>query len=150
MISAPVEWETPQWLFDRLNEEFHFNLDPCCSFENRKCPRYFTAEDDGLAKSWYDSRVFMNPPYGSVLPKWVEKAYREYQEGSLVVGLLPARTDTRWFWDWIWPDKAQVRFIKGRLKFGDCKGSAPFPSMIVIWKPYKRDDSDDFSDWEKG
>jgi site-specific DNA-methyltransferase (adenine-specific) len=127
-----VEWETPKDLYDRLDAEFHFNLDPCCTRENRKCLRYFTSEVDGLSQSWEGSRVFMNPPY-SHLEKWTEKAYRESQNGALVVGLLPARTDTRWFWDWIWPDKSLVRFIKGRLKFGNGKGSAPFPSMIVVW-----------------
>jgi site-specific DNA-methyltransferase (adenine-specific) len=147
-----VDWETPKDLYDRLDAEFHFNLDPCCTLANRKCSRYFTEEVDGLDQDWGNSRVFVNPPY-SHLERWTQKCYEEAQKGSLVVGLLPARTDTRWFWEYIYPDKAQIRFIKGRLKFGDGKGSAPFPSMIVIWAINNQgngDDSDDFADWEKG
>lgn len=132
------EWATPQKLFDELNSEFNFNLDVCATSENTKCMDYFTKEDDGLNKEWHGT-CFMNPPYSTEISKWVKKAYEEALKGNLVVGLLPARTDTRWYWNYV-VNKAEIRFIKGRLKFNDQKGSAPFPSMIVIWKPscYKR------------
>ena len=134
-----VEWETPQDLFDELDAEFHFTLDPCASHENAKCEKYYTKEEDGLSKSWSSERVFMNPPYGKALNKWVRKAYMEIRkiEGAeIVVGLLPVRSDTRWFHDWIY-HKAEFRLLKGRLKFKGSNGtrnSATFPSMIVVWR----------------
>ena len=83
-------------------------------------------------------RVFCNPPYGRVIGEWVKKAYQESkQPNTLVVMLLPARTDTRWFHDYIY-GKAEIRFVKGRLKFGGCDNPAPFPSMIVIFKKTER------------
>ena len=133
MSSDSENWSTPQSLFDMLNEEFHFNLDPCADHQNHKCERYYTKEDDGLSIVWGgEDRVFMNPPYGSKIPDWVRKA-RESAEtnGTLVVGLLPARTDTKWWMDCM--KSCEIRFIKGRLKFGDGKNSAPFPSVVVIW-----------------
>lgn len=132
--SKSIEWATPQDLFDRLNGEFHFTLDPCSSHENHKCERYFTKEDDGLSQNWGGHRVFCNPPYGRELYKWVEKARNESRKcGTLVVMLIPARTDTRWFHEFIY-HKAEVRFLRGRLKFNGCRNSAPFPSMIVIFR----------------
>jgi len=127
--SNTPEWATPQKLFDELNSEFQFTLDPCATKENAKCAKFYTKEDDGLSKDWSKERVFMNPPYGRVIGDWVKKAATG---GGLVVCLLPARTDTRWFHDYIY-GKAEIRFIKGRLKFGDGRNSAPFPSMIVIF-----------------
>lgn len=124
-------WATPQAFYDELNKEFNFTLDPCSNHENHKCEKYFTEEDDGLSKSWDNENVFMNPPYGSEISKWVEKA--SMARGGVVVCLLPARTDTRYFHNFIY-HKAEIRFIKGRLKFGDSKNSAPFPSMVVIFK----------------
>lgn len=124
-------WSTPQDTFDKLNEEFNFTLDPAATAENAKCKKFFTAEDDGLAQSWAGERVFCNPPYGRVIGKWVEKCSRG--GADITVALLPARTDTRWFHEFIL-GKAEIRFLKGRLKFGGAKNSAPFPSMIVIWK----------------
>lgn len=129
--SETVEWATPQALYDQLNKEFKFTLDPCSTPENAKCKKYFTKEDDGLSKSWKGERVFMNPPYGRVIGDWVKKAATG--GGQLVVCLLPARTDTRWFHEYVY-NMAEVRFIKGRVKFGDGKQSAPFPSMLVIFK----------------
>lgn len=126
--SQSDDWATPQDLFDELNAEFHFTLDPCADKDNAKCPQFYTREDDGLKKDWSDEVVFMNPPYGREIGKWVAKV----AEGG-GVALLPARTDTRWFHDYIY-GKAKIRFIKGRLKFGGHKNSAPFPSMIVIFK----------------
>jgi len=130
--SAKCEWATPQDLFDRLNALFNFTLDPCCTHENAKCPFHYTLAEDGLAHDWIGQRVFMNPPYGRGIRRWVEKAYEESASGALVVGLLPARTDTMWWQDYVQPF-ADVRFIRGRLKFGGAMNSAPFPSAIAIW-----------------
>lgn len=128
------EWATPQDLFDRLNSEFKFTLDPCCTDENAKCVRHYTELDDGLSKDWAGEVVFMNPPYGRTIGKWVKKARNESAKfrGATVVALLPARTDTAWWHDYV--INYEVRFIRGRLKFGGHKNSAPFPSAIVIFK----------------
>ena len=132
--SKTDEWATPTDFYNELNKEFKFDLDPCANEHNHKCEKYFTIEDNGLLQSWAGYNVFCNPPYGREIGKWVEKAYRTNQEhGNLVVMLLPARTDTKWFHEFIY-QKAEVRFVRGRLKFGDSKNSAPFPSMVVIYK----------------
>jgi site-specific DNA-methyltransferase (adenine-specific) len=126
-------WATPQDFFDTLNEEFHFTLDPCALPENAKCSKYFTPEDDGLQQDWDGEIVFCNPPYCRKVSDWVQKAYYESKKpNTRVVMLLAARTDTKWFHEYIY-NKAELRFIKGRLKFGDNKRNAPFPSMIVIF-----------------
>ena len=127
------EWATPQELFDELNKEFNFNLDPCASDDNHKCDAYYTAEDDGLTKDWQGHNVFCNPPY-SEIGKWVEKCYREgCKDNTTVVLLIPSRTDTKYFHNFIY-QRCELRFVKGRLKFGEGKGSAPFPSMIAIFR----------------
>jgi len=131
MQSTTSEWETPQGFFDALDTQYHFTLDPCATPRNAKCPKYFTKNDNGLAQSWSGERVFMNPPYGREISRWVKKAYEESLRGTLVVCLLPARTDTRWFHDYC--TKGRINFLRGRLKFGDSKNSAPFPSMVVIF-----------------
>lgn len=123
-------WATPQDFFDALNEEFNFTLDVCALPENAKCERYYTPEDDGLVQPWTGT-VWCNPPYGKGVEKWIAKAA---ESNTLVVMLLPVRTDTRWFHKYI-NGKAEIRFVKGRLKFGDAKNSAPFASMVVIFKP---------------
>lgn len=125
------EWSTPQDFFNELNKEFKFNLDPCATEKNHKCNIYFNQEQDGLKQSWDDYTVFCNPPYGREIGKWVKKASEA--RGGVVVMLIPARTDTKYFHEYIY-NKAEVRFIKGRLKFGGSKNSAPFPSMVVIFK----------------
>ena len=126
-------WETPQDFFDMLNEEFHFTLDACAIPENAKCPIYYSPEQDGLSQPW-DGVVWCNPPYGRQIGRWVEKAaLAALVGGSTVVMLLPARTDTAWFHNWIY-GRAEIRFIKGRLKFGGSHNAAPFPSMVVIFK----------------
>ena len=130
--SKTVEWETPQKLFDELDKEFHFTLDPCATKRNAKCRRFFTKKENGLEQDW-KGVVFMNPPYGREIGQWVSKAYIESLKGAIVVCLLPARTDTKWFHDWIY-GIATIRFIKGRLQFGNSKNNAPFPNMIVIFK----------------
>lgn len=127
-------WHTPQDLFDSLDREFHFDLDPCADNKNHKCKKYFTKEDDGLTQNWGGCRVFCNPPYGRQIGKWVKKSFEEAQKrDTIVVMLIPARTDTKWFHDYIY-GKHEIRFIRGRLKFSNSKGNAPFPSMIVIMK----------------
>lgn len=132
--SVTDEWYTPIDFYNELNKEFNFNLDPCATDINHKCAKYFTKEDNGLLQSWGGYNVFCNPPYGRVINAWVEKGYNESKkDNTLIVMLLPARTDTKWFHNYIYK-KAEIRFIKGRLKFGGSKNSAPFPSMLVIYK----------------
>lgn len=131
-------WETPQKLFDELDAEVHFTLDAAASDENHKCARYFTQNDDGLRQNWGGETVFCNPPYGSKeTGLWTEKCCREGQKpGTTVVLLIPARTDRASFHDYIL-GKAEIRFLRGRLKFeldGKPMGTAPFPSMIAIWR----------------
>ena len=125
-------WETPQDFFDKLNEEFDFNVDVCAIPENAKCEKFFSPEIDGLKQEW-KGVCWCNPPYGREIGKWVEKAYISSTFGATVVMLLPARTDTKWFHEYIY-NKAEIRFIKGRLKFGNSKTAAPFPSMVVIYR----------------
>lgn len=128
--SQSDNWATPQDFFDKLHQEFHFTLDPCADISNAKCTKFYTRDDDGLSKSWDNEIVFCNPPYGREISKWVKKASEA--SGGVVVMLIPARTDTKYFHEYIY-NKAEVRFIKGRLKFGGHQNSAPFPSMIVIF-----------------
>jgi phage N-6-adenine-methyltransferase len=127
-------WETPIEFFNELNREFNFTLDPCCETSTAKCSKYYTKEDDGLSKNWQGETVFCNPPYGREIYDWVEKCSVEGNKpNTTVVMLIPSRTDTRWFHEFI-HGKAEIRFIKGRLKFGNSKNSAPFPSMVVIFR----------------
>ncbi len=127
------EWETPQDLYDEIDAEFNFTLDVCATAENKKCACYFNKQWDGLKQNWVEfGSCWMNPPYGRQICKWVRKAYEESQKGCTVVCLLPARTDTQWFHNYC--TKGEIRFIKGRLKFGGCKWNAPFPNMIVIFR----------------
>lgn len=132
--SNTSEWATPQAFFDELNKEFLFTLDPCATPENAKCSRYFTKEIDGLAQSWHGEKVFCNPPYGRDIAKWVKKAHEEVAGGgTTVVMLIPARTDTAYFHDFIY-GKYEIRFVRGRLHFNESRAGAPFPSMVVIMK----------------
>lgn len=114
--SASGDWSTPQDFYDKLNKEFHFTLDPCADDLNHKCAKYFTKAQDGLHQDWSGETVFCNPPYGRTISRWVEKAYNEVYRGecSCVVLLVPARTDTRWFHQYIY-HKAEIRFIRKRL-----------------------------------
>ena len=134
--SKSDNWATPQSFYEDLDREFNFNLDPCADSQNHKCENYYTAEDDGLSQNWGGYKVFCNPPYSNIAA-WVEKAYREgCKDNTLVVLLIPARTDTRYFHDYIL-HRSEIRFVKGRLKFGEGKNSAPFPSMVVIFRGAK-------------
>jgi site-specific DNA-methyltransferase (adenine-specific) len=127
-------WSTPQTFFNMLNKEFHFTLDPCALSENAKCSNFFTPQDDGLIQDWSGNTVFCNPPYGSKIALWVEKCYHESRkENTKVVMLIPARTDTAFFHRYIYNKAKEIRFVKGRLKFGNAKNSAPFPSMVVVF-----------------
>lgn len=129
------EWATPQWLFDELNKQFGFTLDPASTTDNAKCQKFYTLEDDGLSKDWAGERVFINPPYSKCFD-WVKKAHTEVQkENTKVIMLLPARTDTKWFHQFCLDSNvvSEVCFVKGRLKFGDQTNSAPFPSMVVTF-----------------
>jgi len=131
--SDTSEWATPQDFFDKLNAEFHFTLDPCATPENAKCGKFYTKEQNGLAQDWTGETVFCNPPYGKEISAWVEKCYKHSLSGECAVMLIPSRTDTRWFHEWVY-GKAELRFVKGRLCFNDSKGSAPFPSLVVVYR----------------
>lgn len=137
MSSNSNEWATPQDFYDELHKEFNFNLDPCSTHENRKCDNYYTKTEDGLKQDWGGYSVFVNPPYGREIREWVKKSYEEsLKPNTQVVMLIPARTDTTYFHDYIY-GKAEIRFIRGRLRFvkdGVEGESAPFPSMVVIFK----------------
>jgi len=133
MSSKDMEWSTPQAFFDELDKEFHFTLDPCATKETAKCKDYYTKEQDGLAQDWGGNVVFCNSPYGKAIKYWVKKCYNESKKpNTTVVMLIPARTDTIYFHTYIY-HIAEIRFIKGRLKFGNSTNSAPFPSMIVVF-----------------
>lgn len=129
---ATDEWATPQATFDALDREFGFTLDPCSTPENAKCPRFFTLGIDGLTQDWSGEIVFMNPPYSAVRA-WMRKAYQSAQRGATVVCLIPSRTDTVWWHRYAM--KGEIRFVRGRLKFGDSPNSAPFPSAVIVFRP---------------
>lgn len=135
MFSSKTDlWETPQSFYDELDKEFQFTLDPCATPENAKCEMFFTKEMNGLTQNWEGNRVFCNPPYGKEIGKWVKKAYEESKKSNTtVVMLIPARTDTAYFHDYIYHKAKEIRFVKGRLKFGQSKNAAPFPSMVVVF-----------------
>ena len=126
------EWETPDTLFESLNTIFNFTLDAASSDDNFKLPKHYTINDDGLSKSWEGERVFCNPPYSQV-KKWVKKSYDERNKAEVIVLLIPARTDTKWFHDYV-IGKSQIYFCKGRLKFKGAKYNAPFPSMLCVYR----------------
>jgi phage N-6-adenine-methyltransferase len=133
--SDSVEWATPQYVFDQLNEEFDFTLDPCASDENHKCAKYYTIEDDGLEQNWDGERVFMNPPFGRNISLWVKKISESIC--PVAVALIPAKTDTVWFHKYVL-EKAEIRCIKGRVKYvGNSVNSAPFVSILAVYRKGK-------------
>lgn len=132
-MSRTCEWATPPNFFQALDKEFSFTLDPCCTAENAKCKKHYTRAEDGLVQSWQGETVFMNPPYGREIGIWMRKAAEESTKGSTVVCLVPARTDTEWWHNYAMK-AAEIRFVKGRIKFNGHKNSAPFPSAVVIFK----------------
>ncbi|MGH2373023.1 MAG: DNA N-6-adenine-methyltransferase [bacterium] len=132
------EWETPPEIFDPLEAEFHFTLDPCATPENAKCAKFFTEAENGLEEDWGCNRVFMNPPYGREIYAWTRKAREAAEWGALVVGLLPASTDLAWWHNDV-VGHAEVRYIRGRVRFltgGPYRASGFFPSVIVVWRPW--------------
>lgn len=137
--STTDEWATPQALFEELDSEFHFVLDACATEQNAKVCNYYDKQTDGLKQSWnLGGAVWCNPPYGKHISEWIEKAYNENKQGVTVVLLLPARTDTKYFHKYIY-NQHEIRFIKGRLKYNDGNGTAPFPSMIVVMRGDKHE-----------
>lgn len=135
LTSNTVEWETPPEVFAPLHREFGFTLDVCATRSNAKCPRFFTPVEDGLFQSWGKRVVWMNPPYGREIGKWISKAWEEYQKGATVVCLVPARTDTAWWHDFVM--NGEIRFLRGRIKFLPSHTPAPFPSAVVIFRQSK-------------
>jgi phage N-6-adenine-methyltransferase len=132
MSSKTDCWETPRETFDALDAEFGFGLDVCALPGNAKCPRFFTPEDDGLSREWRGV-CWMNPPYGREIGRWMRKALESSREGATVVCLVPARTDTAWWHECA--ARGEIRFIRGRLRFGGAKCGAPFPSAVVVFRP---------------
>jgi len=131
--SKTVEWPTPSEVFDPLHREFGFTLDVAATPENAKCDRFYTKEQDGLKQQW-DGVVWMNPPYGKDVPKWLQKAIDEAHRGVTSVCLIPARTNTVWFHE-LCLKQGEVRFVKGRPKFGDADHGLPLPLAVVIYRP---------------
>ncbi len=130
--SAHSNWSTPQDLFDKLHNIHNFTLDVCASSDNYKCQNYFSITEDGLIMDWAtEGSVWMNPPYGREISKWMAKAYEESLKGQKIVCLVPTRTDTAWWHNYAM--KGNIEFLRGRLKFGGHKNSAPFPSAIIIF-----------------
>jgi phage N-6-adenine-methyltransferase len=126
-------WATPNDFYEKLNAVFRFETDVCANSENAKCDRFFTPEQDGLAQEWRGV-CWMNPPYGRRIGAWIQKAHESAKKnGATVVCLLPARVDTRWWHEHC--AKGEVYFVKGRLKFGNAKNSAPFPCAVVVFRP---------------
>lgn len=130
--SQRQDWETPPELFRMLDAEFGFELDVCATASSAKCREFFSPEVNGLEQAWRGV-CWMNPPYGKAIGRWLAKAYLASLAGATVVCLLPARTDTRWWHEFVM--RGEIRFLQGRLKFGRGKHSAPFPSAIVVFRP---------------
>ena len=133
--SKSNEWATPQSFFDKLNGIFGpFTLDAAASADNYKVANYYTEADDSLSQDWSGNSVFLNPPYGRALKDWVKKGYEEGQkDNTMVVMLIPARTDTKYWHEWVMKAD-EIRFVRGRIKFGDGTNSAPFPSAVVVFR----------------
>ena len=127
------DWETPQAFFDAVNDEFQFTLDACATATNAKCERFFSPEDDALSQYW-SGVVWMNPPYGYQIGSWIQKAYIESRNDTTVVCLIPAKTETRWWHNFVMR-AAEIRLIKGRMRFSGSPINAPFPSALVVFKP---------------
>lgn len=129
-----IEWETPDLLFEQWDKEYRFTLDVCATSENAKCSRFFSPEDDGLSQSWRGFSCWCNPPYGRDVGAWVQKAELEARDHrTTVVMLLPAKTDTAWFHDYVWKPGPVITFYRGRVHFKN-GGRPRFASMVVVWQ----------------
>lgn len=133
-VAKTIVHGTPDSVFCPLDQEFRFTVDVCALPSNTKCERFFSPEQDGLAQDWSEHVCWMNPPYGRECGRWMEKAYRSSLEGATVVALVPVRSDVAWWHEWV-VGKAEVRFIRGRVKFEGMVKDAPFPCAIVIFRP---------------
>jgi site-specific DNA-methyltransferase (adenine-specific) len=130
--TADPTWETPQWLFDYWAARFQFSIDVCAVNETTKCEEYFSPERNGLIQDWDGETCWMNPPYGREIVKWCKKAADEADNGAVVVGLIPARTDTGWWHDHV-IRASRIYFLRGRIQFDNCGVNAPFPNAVVVW-----------------
>lgn len=136
-MSQRLDWRTPQEVFDKLDQEFDFKLDPCADLKHSLKPTIANMSGNaGLTLSWHGP-AFMNPPYGREIGKWLKKAYEESLDGITIVCLIPSRTDTKWWHEYVMK-ATEIRFIRGRLKFDGQKNSAPFPSAVVVFDDKKR------------
>ena len=129
--SDDMTWETPQNIFNKLDNEFNFTLDVCALAETAKCKKYYTPDTDGLKQEW-NGTCWMNPPYGRQIGEWLKKAYEDSLKGNTIVCLIPSRTDTKYWHDYCMK-ASEIRFVKGRLKFGNATNSAPFPSAVIVF-----------------
>lgn len=132
------KWETPDKVFNDLNNEFKFELDPCCEIHTAKCKLFFTESDDGLSKSWAGFRaVFVNPPYSrGNIDKWMAKCKKEASQGVVIVALIPVSTSSKWWHDYVWKHSI-IRYYKGRIRFKGAPFTAPFSSAIAIYNADK-------------
>lgn len=127
------DWATPQAIFDRFDAEYGFTLDAAASPHNAKCARYFTRDDDALAQDWGTETVWLNPPYGRDIARWVAKAWDASRQGATVACLVPARTDAAWWHDYAM--RGEITFLRGRIRFVGAPFNAPFPSALVVFRP---------------
>lgn len=140
--------ETPDWLFNFLDKEFNFTLDPCAFKEIAKCDKYYNPEDDGLSQDWSDEIVWMNPPYGrGKTYKWLKKAYKESKKGATVVCLVICAPSRNYWHELIFPNADQIRLFKGRLKFKGFDTDHPASHALVIFDGSDQD-YDDFLVWD--
>lgn len=135
LSSIKMDYGTPDAIYSILDSEFHFTLDPCALPHSAKCAKFYTPSDDGLSRDWGTERVFMNPPYGRAIAKWMAKAVISARGGALVVALVPSRTDTNWWHEFVINVATEIRYIRGRLTFVGCAYPAPFPSAVVVYDP---------------
>lgn len=139
-------WATPQDIYDKLNKLFGpFDLDPAASHDNHKCEKYYTRLDNGLRQSWEGRSVFLNPPYGRDIIKWMRKCAAERYTTKIICALIPGRTDTRWFQTFVLGSADELYFVRGRIKFEDAYSSAPFPSIVAVYHPLCTSSSKVFS-----
>lgn len=126
-------WETPPHIFNPLNEEFDFTLDPCCQIHTAKCAKFYTPQENGLLQDWTGEICFVNPPYSrGNIDQWMKKCYLESLKGVVIVALIPVSTSSKWFHRYVWK-KAEIRFYQGRIRFIGAPFTAPFSSCLAIY-----------------